>query len=104
MVLMSKMLKLFGFVLLGVCFSSLVNAQVSSIPDDATAIDSGTYADILTDDTLTKEHTGSIGVYDSGVVAVEAAEGNTNSSFYILKGDILVGAADRPDQKVVHLI
>lgn len=99
MVLMSKMLKLFGFVLLGVCFSSLVNAQVSSIPDDATAIDSGTYADILTDDTLTKEHTGSIGVYDSGVVAVEAAEGNTNSSFYILKGDILVGAADRPDQK-----
>lgn len=99
MVLMSKMLKSFGFVLLGVCFSSLVNAQVSSIPDDATAIDSGTYADILTDDTLTKEHTGSIGVYDSGVVAVEAAEGNTNSSFYILKGDILVGAADRPDQK-----
>lgn len=99
MVLMSKMLKLFGFVLLGVCFSSLVNAQVSSIPDDATAIDSGTYADILTDDTLTKEHTGSIGVYDSGVVAVEAAEGNTSSSSYILKGDILVGAADRPDQK-----
>ena len=74
MVLMSKMLKSFGFVLFGWCFCIFeARAQVPSIPDDASVIDSGTYADILTDDTQTKEHTGSIGIYDSGVVAVEAA-------------------------------
>lgn len=98
MVLMSKMLKLFGFVLLGGCFCIFgARAQDASyepvLPDGDQNITSGIYYDTVSPDVSNKTHEGNISVSDEGdlnIFAEQAADSYDSS--YTLNGQLTVGS------------
>lgn len=98
MVLMSKMLKLFGFVLLGGCFCIFgARAQDASyepvLPDGDQDITSGIYYDTVSQDSTSKTHTGNISVSGEGDLNIftEQAADSYDSS-YTLNGQLTVGS------------
>jgi len=98
MVLMSKMLKLFGFVLLGGCFCIFgARAQDASyepvLPDGDQNITSGIYYDTVSPDPSNKTHEGNISVSGEGdlnIFAEQAADKYDSS--YTLNGQLTVGS------------
>lgn len=98
MVLMSKMLKLFGFVLLGGCFCIFgARAQDASyepvLPDGDQNITSGIYYDTVSPDLSNKTHEGNISVSGEGdlnIFAEQAADSYDSS--YTLNGQLTVGS------------
>ena len=98
MVLMSKMLKLFGFVLLGGCFCIFgARAQDASyepvLPDGDQNITSGIYYDTVSPDLPSKTHAGNISVSGEGdlnIFAEQAADSYDSS--YTLNGQLTVGS------------
>jgi outer membrane autotransporter barrel domain protein len=98
MVLMSKMLKLFGFVLLGGCFCIFgARAQDASyepvLPDGDQNITSGIYYDTVSPDVSNKTHEGNISVSGEGdlnIFAEQAADKYDSS--YTLNGQLTVGS------------
>lgn len=98
MVLMSKMLKLFGFVLLGGCFCIFgARAQDVSeglpLPDGDQNITSGIYYDTVSPDPSNKTHEGNISVSGEGdlnIFAEQAADRYDSS--YTLNGQLTVGS------------
>lgn len=98
MVLMSKMLKLFGFVLLGGCFCIFgARAQDASyepvLPDGDQNITSGIYYDTVSPDLSSKTHAGNISVSGEGdlnIFAEQAADSYDSS--YTLNGQLTVGS------------
>lgn len=99
MVLMSKMLKLFIFVLVGaMAGGSFVSAQtIENLPADAANLTSGIYIDSVTQDSRDKVHDGDIGV--SGTADVNILSSNTDPSVtgdysYTLNGNLTVGTTE----------
>lgn len=98
MVLMSKMLKLFGFVLFGGCFCIFgARAQDVSdepvLPDGDQNITSGIYYDTVSPDLSNKTHEGNISVSGEGdlnIFAEQAADSYDSS--YTLNGQLTVGS------------
>lgn len=98
MVLMSKMLKLFGFVLFGGCFCIFgARAQDASyepvLPDGDQNITSGIYYDTVSPDLSNKTHEGNISVSGEGdlnIFAEQAADSYDSS--YTLNGQLTVGS------------
>lgn len=98
MVLMSKMLKSFGFVLFGWCFCIFgARAQDASyepvLPDGDQNITSGIYYDTVSPDVSNKTHEGNISVSDEGdlnIFAEQAADSYDSS--YTLNGQLTVGS------------
>lgn len=98
MVLMSKMLKLFGFVLLGGCFC-IFGARAQDVPeglplpDGDQNITSGIYYDTVSPDPSNKTHEGNISVSGEGdlnIFAEQAADSYDAS--YTLNGQLTVGS------------
>lgn len=98
MVLMSKMLKLFGFVLLGGCFC-IFGARAQDVPegqplpDGDQNITSGIYYDTVSPDVSNKTHEGNISVSGEGdlnIFAEQAADRYDSS--YTLNGQLTVGS------------
>lgn len=98
MVLMSKMLKLFGFVLLGGCFC-IFGARAQDVPeglplpDGDQNITSGIYYDTVSPDPSNKTHEGNISVSGEGdlnIFAEQAADRYDSS--YTLNGQLTVGS------------
>lgn len=98
MVLMSKMLKSFGFVLFGWCFCIFgARAQDASyepvLPDGDQDITSGIYYDTVSQDSTSKTHTGNISVSGEGDLNIftEQAADSYDAS-YTLNGQLTVGS------------
>lgn len=110
MVLMSKMLKLFGFVLLGGCFCIFgARAQDASyepvLPDGDQNITSGIYYDTVSPDVSNKTHEGNISVSDEGdlnIFAEQAADSYDAS--YTLNGQLTVGSGEAVESQVNGIV
>jgi len=110
MVLMSKMLKLFGFVLLGGCFCIFgARAQDASyepvLPDGDQDITSGIYYDTVSQDSTSKTHTGNISVSGEGDLNIftEQAADSYDAS-YTLNGQLTVGSGEAVESQVNGIV
>lgn len=118
MVLMSKMLKLFGFVLLGGCFC-IFGARAQDVPEglpfpggDLNVTSDDKYYDTVSQDDPEKEYNGNITVSEKGFVniwAVNDDDGNPGSydSSYTLNGQLTVGSdevAESQPNGTVHIV
>lgn len=118
MVLMSKMLKLFGFVLLGGCFC-IFGARAQDVPEglpfpggDLNVTSDDKYYDTVSQDDPEKEYNGNITVSEKGFVniwAVNDDDGNPGSydSSYTLNGQLTVGSdevAESSPNGTVHIV
>lgn len=110
MVLMSKMLKLFGFVLLGGCFCIFgARAQDASyepvLPDGDQNITSGIYYDTVSPDVSNKTHEGNISVSDEGDLNIftEQAADSYDAS-YTLNGQLTVGSGEAVESQVNGIV
>lgn len=113
MVLMSKMLKLFGFVLLGGCFCIFgARAQDASyepvLPDGDQNITSGKYYDTVSQASSSKTHEGNISVSGEGDLNIFAEQAaNKYDSSYTLNGQLTVGSdevAESQPNGTVHIV
>lgn len=110
MVLMSKMLKLFGFVLLGGCFCIFgARAQDASyepvLPDGDQNITSGIYYDTVSPDLSNKTHEGNISVSGEGDLNIftEQAADSYDAS-YTLNGQLTVGSDEAVESQVNGIV
>ena len=110
MVLMSKMLKLFGFVLFGWCFCIFgARAQDASyepvLPDGDQDITSGIYYDTVSQDSTSKTHTGNISVSGEGDLNIftEQAADSYDAS-YTLNGQLTVGSGEAVESQVNGIV
>lgn len=110
MVLMSKMLKSFGFVLFGWCFCIFgARAQDASyepvLPDGDQDITSGIYYDTVSQDSTSKTHTGNISVSDEGDLNIftEQAADSYDAS-YTLNGQLTVGSGEAVESQVNGIV
>lgn len=110
MVLMSKMLKSFGFVLFGWCFCIFgARAQDASyepvLPDGDQDITSGIYYDTVSQDSTSKTHTGNISVSGEGDLNIftEQAADSYDAS-YTLNGQLTVGSGEAVESQVNGIV
>ncbi len=110
MVLMSKMLKSFGFVLFGWCFCIFgARAQDASyepvLPDGDQDITSGIYYDTVSQDSTSKTHTGNISVSGEGDLNIftEQAAASYDAS-YTLNGQLTVGSGEAVESQVNGIV
>lgn len=110
MVLMSKMLKSFGFVLFGWCFCIFgARAQDASyepvLPDGDQDITSGIYYDTVSQDSTSKTHTGNISVSGEGDLNIftEQAADSYDAS-YTLNGQLTVGSDEAVESQVNGIV
>lgn len=110
MVLMSKMLKSFGFVLFGWCFCIFgARAQDASyepvLPDGDQDITSGIYYDTVSLDSTSKTHTGNISVSGEGDLNIftEQAADSYDAS-YTLNGQLTVGSGEAVESQVNGIV
>lgn len=110
MVLMSKMLKSFGFVLFGWCFCIFgARAQDASyepvLPNGDQDITSGIYYDTVSQDSTSKTHTGNISVSGEGDLNIftEQAAGSYDAS-YTLNGQLTVGSGEAVESQVNGIV
>lgn len=110
MVLMSKMLKLFSFVLLGGCFCIFgARAQDASyepvLPDGDQNITSDIYYDTVSQDSTSKTHTGNISVSGEGDLNIftEQAADSYDAS-YTLNGQLTVGSGEAVESQVNGIV
>lgn len=110
MVLMSKMLKSFGFVLFGWCFCIFgARAQDASyepvLPDGDQDITSGIYYDTVSQDSTSKTHTGNISVSGEGDLNIftEQAADSYDAS-YTLNGRLTVGSGEAVESQVNGIV
>lgn len=110
MVLMSKMLKSFGFVLFGWCFCIFgARAQDASyepvLPDGDQDITSGIYYDTVSQDSTSKTHTGNISVSGEGDLNIftEQATDSYDAS-YTLNGQLTVGSGEAVESQVNGIV
>lgn len=107
MVLMSKMLKSFGFVLFGWCFCIFgARAQDASyepvLPDGDQDITSGIYYDTVSQDSTSKTHTGNISVSGEGDLNIFTADSYDAS--YTLNGQLTVGSGEAVESQVNGIV
>lgn len=110
MVLMSKMLKSFGFVLFLWCFCIFgARAQDASyepvLPDGDQDITSGIYYDTVSQDSTSKTHTGNISVSGEGDLNIftEQAADSYDAS-YTLNGQLTVGSGEAVESQVNGIV
>ena len=110
MVLMSKMLKSFGFVLFGWCFCIFgARAQDASyepvLPNGDQDITSGIYYDTVSQDSTSKTHTGNISVSGEGDLNIftEQAADSYDAS-YTLNGQLTVGSGEAVESQVNGIV
>lgn len=110
MVLMSKMLKSFGFVLFGWCFCIFgARAQDASyepvLPNGDQDITSGIYYDTVSQDSTSKTHTGNISVSGEGDLNIftEQAADSYDAS-YTLNGQLTVGSGEAVENQVNGIV
>lgn len=110
MVLISKMLKSFGFVLFGWCFCIFgARAQDASyepvLPDGDQDITSGIYYDTVSQDSTSKTHTGNISVSGEGDLNIftEQAADSYDAS-YTLNGQLTVGSGEAVESQVNGIV
>lgn len=110
MVLMSKMLKSFGFVLFGWCFCIFgARAQDASyepvLPDGDQDITSGIYYDTVSPDSTSKTYTGNISVSGEGDLNIftEQAVDSYDAS-YTLNGQLTVGSGEAVESQVNGIV
>lgn len=110
MVLMSKMLKSFGFVLFGWCFC-IFGARAQDafyepvLPDGDQDITSGIYYDTVSQDSTSKTHTGNISVSGEGDLNIftEQAADSYDAS-YTLNGQLTVGSGEAVESQVNGIV
>lgn len=110
MVLISKMLKSFGFVLFGWCFCIFgARAQDASyepvLPNGDQDITSGIYYDTVSQDSTSKTHTGNISVSGEGDLNIftEQAADSYDAS-YTLNGQLTVGSGEAVESQVNGIV